>query len=108
MGSGTGLADPATTRPMLSVWWLKSQQMWSLNYKKVSALSGDYQLLARPVFLITGRKQTMKLSKWDHFTLCSSSVVLLHSVRPKKSPLLQVRLLAMCRMRQLSLLKYSR
>ena len=66
--------------------------------KKNSALHADNQLLVKQVSLIAGRKLTTKISKQDHFTLCSSSFVLFHFVRPHKTPLYgKAGIVAMCR-----------
>jgi len=54
------------------------------KFKKNCTLRADNQLLTKQVSLITGWKQNVKLSKQDHFTVCSSSFVHFHSVRPQK------------------------
>jgi len=54
MGGGTGPADPATTRPMFSVWWISEV----LN--SISTLCADNQLLDRGISQNTGMEQAIE------------------------------------------------
>ena len=82
MGGGTGLADPATTGPMVAVRCLKTEISEVLNSKIFP------QLLGRVVSLIAGLEQDMEgLCKVNGAPLhcVLSSFVLFHSVRPQQS-----------------------